>query len=159
MRRGDLLPAALSVRGVVEAIKKYTTSGTLCWVLARETQGRGRGDMQDSLGEFGSTQRVFAHCAKAVFAKVEVTLALTESIAPAPSDDAQRLHAWLAQHELQSMSGPLQALGVYALQDLTYAASKGLLTVERLAEVGVSTSLRAMRLLDLAIAAAAASSQ
>jgi hypothetical protein len=79
LKRAELVPPALSVRAVVEAIKKFNTSGTLCWLLARDPSGSRTA--QAGLGDFGATQRVFAHCAPAIFAKV-VAAAMNARVNP-----------------------------------------------------------------------------
>lgn len=165
LKREELVPPAMTVREVVEAIKKYNTSGTLCWIVAQETSGSGTGTgKQDGLGDFGSTQRVFAHCAKAVFAKVEVAMAAvvaaTALVTPvaqvgsatgpgAPVDLAQ----WLASQDLHHLAVPLQKLGVYMLKDLSYAIEQGDVTAEALVEAGAESRIQARRLMRTTAAA------
>jgi hypothetical protein len=146
----------MTVRAVVEDIKKFNTSGTLCWLLANEQSGGG-GGARDGMGDFGSTQRVFAHCAKAVFDKVEAAVALAaigRGVLPptqvwTPGDN---LEQWLADHNLAAFLAPLQTLGVHVLEDLAFGVAEGDITVDSLVAAGAKSRLQARRLLQAAAA-------
>jgi hypothetical protein len=92
LKRAELVPPALRVREIIEAIKKFSTSGTLGWLLAWDTNGGSTA--QDGLGDFGATQRVFAHCAPVVFAKVEAAVAVVERqpVAAGPGGHCWSVH-------------------------------------------------------------------
>lgn len=166
LKRPELAPAPLSVREVVKAIKKFNTSGTLCWLLAREMSGGS--DAEEGLSDLGSTQRVFAHCAKAVIAKVEAAVAVTvrpDTAPPVPATEAavvapvesvvldgssavdKNLLAWLSDRNLLGLVIPLQALGVHCLEDLTFAVEEGDVTAEALVEAGAGSRVQARRLI------------
>lgn len=161
--RADLVPHPISVREVVEAIEMYKATNTLCWLVAQETSGES-GAAYDGLGDFGSTQRIFAHCAKAVFAKVDTAVsaikktapsimatALSAPKAPVANDpehgDSGDLDQWLTLHDLHYLRGPLQTLGVFVLQDLPFGIAEGEITVESLVDAGAKSRLQAGRLL------------
>ena len=161
LKRAELVPPLSSVREVVEDIKKFNTSGTLCWLLAQETQGAA--NAQDAMGAFGSAQRVFAHCAKAVFAKVEMAVAAiprenpagratavgsgarSASSAAAPGNGD--LLPWLEVRRLERVAPALQALDVCSVDELFFGVERGLVTPNELVANGASM-LAAMRLIE-----------
>jgi hypothetical protein len=177
LKRAELVPRRMSVRKVVDAIKMYNTSGTLCWRVVQEMHD-GAEAAQDGMGDFGSTQRVFAHCAKAVLAKVEaavaalrrrptvvttaaagsvntgaavlVTVAPGTTASPASVGAVQGLEQWMSSHDLLHLGGPLQTLGVFVLKDLPFGIAEGDITVESLVDAGVKSRLQARRLLQAA---------
>lgn len=163
LRRADLAPPRMSVREVVDAIKMYNTSGTLCWAMTREPGGGGDA-VQDELSNFGSTQRVFAHCAKAVFAKVEMAVAAIAREKPdvtamsivAPMATSESISGygksgdlaqWLASHDLHDLTYPLNTLGARVLKDLVFGVREGDITVESLIEAGAESRLQTKRLM------------
>lgn len=156
LKCAELVPSPLSVREVVEAIKKFNTSGTLCWLLAQETWVSSSA-LQDGLGDFGSTQRVFAHCAKAVSERVETavaTIAKEEAQADRASGqgDGGSLEQWLAGHNLTALIVSLQKLGVHVLEDLPFGIREGDITVDALVDAGAMSRLQARRLMQAAAA-------
>jgi hypothetical protein len=148
MKRDDLVPPAMSVRDVVEDIKKFNTSGTLCWALDQETTA-GSTAVQDGLRDFGATQRVFAHCAKPVVAKVEAAVAMMPARMSSTSGD---LAEWLASQDLLDFARPLKTLGARVLKDLAFGVREGDITVESLIEAGAGSRLQARRLIREATA-------
>lgn len=160
MKRADLVPPAMSVREVIEAIKKFNTSSTLCWHVARGASG-GVSATQVGLGDFDSTQRVFAHCAKAVFTKVETTVAELERL-PVPCDPkstvaarmaalpladgataapgsvgvVQDLGKWLHSQQLDEFEPVLRNLGAVDAHDVRAGFATGAITRELLEAEG-----------------------
>jgi hypothetical protein len=80
LKQADLVPPVMTVRAIVNSIKKFNTSATLCWLLAGGVGGE-RSAWDDGLDAFGLTQRVFAQCAGAVLKRVQATVAAATSAA------------------------------------------------------------------------------
>jgi len=153
----ELVPPCASVRDVGEAIKKFNTSKTLCWVVARETSGGGTAVQDDGLGDFGSTQRVFAHWrAEPVFERVEMAAArvtptaaistattqLQGSAAAVGADVVRDLGRWLQAVKLSDFEPALRKLGAEDAHDVR---DGGAITKEVLEAEGLKI-LRIIRL-------------
>jgi hypothetical protein len=155
----ELVPPCASVRDVGEAIKKFNTSKTLCWVVAREMSGGGTGAQDDGLGDFGSTQRIFAHCAEPVLERVEMAAArmtptaatstattqLQGSAAAVGADVVHDLGRWLQAVKLSDFEPALRKLGAEDAHDVRDGFAAGAITKEVLEAEGLKT-LRIIRL-------------
>lgn len=143
------------MRQVVDAIMKFNTKNTLCWLLASSGSA-----YADPLAEFGLTQRVFARCAPAVLAQVEI--AVKESASPAVGNSqaavssaavsaaasaGSDLAQWLAAKKFVQFEAPLQTLGVFVLDDLVFGVKEGDISADALVDAGVASRLQARRLL------------
>jgi hypothetical protein len=109
------------------------------------------------MGDFGSTQLVFAHCAKAVFDKAGAAVALVATgrglLPPTQvQTPGNNLEQWLADHDLAAFLAPLQTLGVHVLADLSFGIAEGDSTVDLLVAAGAKSRLQARRLLQAAAA-------
>ena len=167
LKRAELVPPVMSVREVIDAIKTYNTSDTKCWAVAQETSGGGSAT-QDGLGDFGSTQRVFAHCAKAVFTQVEeavaalgrppaaaspvstaatdpVTMVADAAAAPGSVGVVQDLSNWLQSLQLDEFEPVLRKLGAVDAHDIRDGFAAGAITSDMLEAEGLLL-LRIMRL-------------
>ena len=150
MGRSDLIPAQPhTVRQLVEDMKKFNTSRTLCWLLAAEDAVAA--SASDAMAEFGSTQRVFARCAPAVAAKVDTALemmaeadAAEDAAAPRGDGSALGLGEWLRGLRLQSLEPVLQEIADSPL-DIKLGFEAGHLSTGVLVEMGVKR-LPALRL-------------
>lgn len=147
LRRPELLPPPISVRDVVEAIKKFNTSKTLCWVVAQETSGGAAAAQDDGLGDFGSTQRIFAHCAKPVLERVEEAVRLVaRSTATAHAQGSVHdLGRWLEALKLSDFEPALRMLGAEDAHDVRDGFAEGAITKEMLEARGMKP-LRIIRL-------------
>lgn len=148
------MPEAQTVREVLNAIMKFNTSSTLCWLLASS----GSAANADPLAEFGLTQRVFARCAPAVLAQVEravkesapaaVSNNETETASGAAgSESTGDLSQWLAAKNFVRFEAPLLELGVLVLDDLIFGVKGGDISVDALMGAGAASQLQAKRLL------------
>ena len=146
LKRPELAPAKRTVRGVVEDIKKINTSNTLCWVLAKELRGSSEGQ-DGGLGDFGSAQRVFAHCAKAVADKVEAAAAEQRADTPRErvATTSYGLGQWLRALQLDEFESILRQIGAVDAQDVRDGFACGHITQEMLEAEGLKP-LRVMRL-------------
>lgn len=131
---------------------RFNASGTLCWQLGGEQAVSDADDsMEASASHFGYTQRIFARCAKAVFAKVEAAAenATRGEDEPASQTSGKDLLDWLAERKLQRLEVPLRSLDVCSLEDLFFGVENGLVTQDELIKNGAS-KLAASRLIMLA---------
>ena len=153
MGRSDLIPAQPhTVRQLVEDMKRFNTSRTLCWLLAAEDAAA---SASDAMAEFGSTQRVFARCAPAVAAKVDRALemmaeadaaedAAEDAAAPPGDESALELGEWLRGLQLQDMEAVLQEIAASPL-DVKAGFEAGMLDKDMLVAKGFKL-LQAVRL-------------
>ena len=157
LHRIDLVPERKTVRQVVEDVMRFNTSGTLCWLLGGEQAASDVDSMEASASQFGYTQRIFARCAKAVFAKVEAAAEIATQTGrtqggedePASPATGEELLDWLTERKLQRLEAPLHALDVCSLEDLFFGVKEGFVTQNELINNGAS-KLAASRLITLA---------
>lgn len=91
LSQAHLVPPVMTVRAIVDSVKKFNTSATLCWLLAGGVGGE-KSEWDDGLDAFGLTQRVFAQCAGAVLKKVEATVSATLAAEPDTSCQTSATH-------------------------------------------------------------------